>query len=550
MAVVLERMVLTGEEYWAEHHMIGKPILPGTEALKLMAKATQANGEPVHIVNISRLVMVRPIEPPAERIVRIEQLESREYRASILGDENGTESACSVMIFPWTGLPTRGVTPCIGHWPYGLDVILQNFPIGKGFQFVDGFSVIAKNEGVGGFTVPPNAPCLEFDRYSQTNFLPFNLVLESVAQIGACVLLRDPILKGKMPFLNGFSKVEFFDPFDLPRVGETLEVKIKELKRKTSTTGYGSFEVTIGGKISCCKGFIHYSFVNPVKPAKIFIPPCLYFGAQSHVWARPLQDKRALVTGGSRGIGQAAALALTAAGCLVDIIYESQHDLARETLGLEGELGNPGEAFSVDLGDTNGLFNWVKQYIESRGPVDILVNGAAIGFLHPKRAKDGVLGVTETSLEYERRVWNVNYFAPRVLAALFGCKMVERGFGRMVNILSPGAYAKLPYYHLIAMTKAALGQLTRECAIDLGDHGVTVNNVIPGLVDHTPAFRMMDEKIIRRMYELIRGEEFVRPEDVGHLIVQICLMPKCTGADFHIDCGFRINQFPRINGST
>ena len=176
-----------------------------------------------------------------------------------------------------------------------------------------------------------------------------------------------------------------------------------------------------------------------------------------------LGDRIALVTGGANGIGRAVVERFVAEGAKVAVVD-------REPLvGIEG----PVTAFRFDLAETERLDTLVDDVQTTVGPLDVLVNNA--GVFEPALAVD-------VPLESYRRVLAVNLDAPVFLARTAARGMIQRGYGRIVNITSIhgqfGEEAALSY----DVAKSGLNQATRTLAIELGRYGVLVNAVAPGFV--------------------------------------------------------------------
>ncbi len=176
-----------------------------------------------------------------------------------------------------------------------------------------------------------------------------------------------------------------------------------------------------------------------------------------------LAGRTALVTGGAQGIGRAIVERFLAEGARVAVVD-------RDPLPpFAGEV----VAFQRDLAETERLDTLVQEVEEAVGPLDILVNNA--GIFEPAPA-------LELSLDLYRRVLAVNLDAPVMLAVHAARGMVERGYGRMVNITSVhgqvGEEGALAY----DVAKSGLNQATRTLAVELGPHGVLVNAVAPGFV--------------------------------------------------------------------
>jgi NAD(P)-dependent dehydrogenase (short-subunit alcohol dehydrogenase family) len=179
----------------------------------------------------------------------------------------------------------------------------------------------------------------------------------------------------------------------------------------------------------------------------------------------------ALVTGASRGIGRATAIALAEDGFHVALLARSARGL-RETRELVEARGGTALDFVADVTDAGVVEETVAAVEERLGPVDVLVNNAgslrALGPLWEVRPDDWWADVT-TSLGGAYNLCG---------AVVPG--MIERGEGRIVNVTSYAALRPAPYQSGYACGKAALAALTEALAASLADHGIAVFSVAPG----------------------------------------------------------------------
>ncbi|MDQ0390558.1 SDR family NAD(P)-dependent oxidoreductase [Labrys monachus] len=186
-----------------------------------------------------------------------------------------------------------------------------------------------------------------------------------------------------------------------------------------------------------------------------------------------LAGKRALVTGGSRGIGAAIAVALAQNGADVAITYERSADRAAEIVrAIEGK-GRKGLAIRADSADPAAIRRAVDEAARTLGGLDILVNNAAIALY---------ASIAEVSVETIDALLDVNVRGP-LLAAQAAIPHLSAG-GRIVTIGSAGAERIVGDTGTIYfMTKSALHSFTRGLARELGPRDVTVNLVQPGSTD-------------------------------------------------------------------
>ncbi|MEV4099439.1 SDR family oxidoreductase [Nonomuraea sp. NPDC049649] len=181
-----------------------------------------------------------------------------------------------------------------------------------------------------------------------------------------------------------------------------------------------------------------------------------------------LAGRRALVTGGSSGIGYAIAEALGRAGAEVVIVARGQDALDRAAARLRGH-GVTAATISADLGDREA----VRRVCEQAGRIDVLVNDAANNIRKP------MAELTED--DYEQTI-AVNLTAPYLLGQHFGPLMAERGWGRIINIGSQQSVRAFGDSGVYGAAKAALAGLTRSQAEAWSSRGVSVNTIIPGFV--------------------------------------------------------------------
>jgi 3-hydroxybutyrate dehydrogenase len=252
-----------------------------------------------------------------------------------------------------------------------------------------------------------------------------------------------------------------------------------------------------------------------------------------------LGGRRALVTGGGRGIGRATALALARAGVEVAVAARTRAEV--EAVAEEAaRLGVRTSAVAADVGkaeDVRAMFRTARQAL---GPFDILVNGAGIAPSAP---------LVKTLDETWGAVLAVNLSGPFFCLREALPEMALRGWGRVINIASIAGKSVTPYIAAYAASKHGLLGLTKVAALEMAQNGVTVNAICPGYVD-TP---MTEDGIARiagktglpagdvrkRLEEMSPQKRMVSAEEVAALVLFLCGEEArgITGQGLNVDGG-------------
>jgi 3-oxoacyl-[acyl-carrier protein] reductase len=241
-----------------------------------------------------------------------------------------------------------------------------------------------------------------------------------------------------------------------------------------------------------------------------------------------LQNKCALVTGGSRGIGAAIVKRLAREGAHVAFTFVSKPEEANKIAAAVKALGVKSLAIEADSADATAVVSAVDRTVQELGGIDILVNNAGIGVFAP---------IDKVRLEEFDRTIAINVRAVFV-ATQAAVKHMKPG-GRIINIGSCNA-ERMPFPGgaVYAMSKAALVGLVKGLARDLGQRGITINNVQPGPVDTdlNPAHGEFAE-MLKKIMALPR---YANGDEIAAMVSYLA-GPEAsfvTGASLTIDGGF------------
>lgn len=252
-----------------------------------------------------------------------------------------------------------------------------------------------------------------------------------------------------------------------------------------------------------------------------------------------LQGKVALVTGASSGIGQGIAEALARAGADVAVNYRSDAAGAEETANRIRAAGRRALVLGADVGSPEEVERMFAALDDAFGRFDILVNNSGVG---------GGGQIHETSFADWERVIRTNLHGPFLCAQQAAKRLIARGQGgRIVNISSVHEEACTVGGGAYCASKAGLRNLTRTLALELGPHGITANDVAPGMI-LTPMNRRAQEdpEYLQWAEAQIPIRRVGQPADIAAMVVFLCsdAGSYCTGSTFFVDGGWMLNQPP------
>ncbi len=233
------------------------------------------------------------------------------------------------------------------------------------------------------------------------------------------------------------------------------------------------------------------------------------------------KGKTVLITGASRGIGQATAMAFAQAGAQVAIHFNQQQETAKR---VKASLPGSGHILvQANVADPEAVAKMVTHTITSLGHIDILVNNAGIYYYHP---------LDKTNYQDWQAAWqqtiNINLIGAVNVAYCVAQHMIERQTGRIINVTSRGAFRGEPNATAYGAGKAGLNAFSQSLAQHLAPYNIFVSAVAPGFVETDMARDILDSpagEAIRQQSPLNR---VARPEEVAYAILFLA----SEGAEF------------------
>ncbi len=218
-----------------------------------------------------------------------------------------------------------------------------------------------------------------------------------------------------------------------------------------------------------------------------------------------LQNKTALITGGSRGIGRAIALAMAQQGANIAIIYSGNEAVAQETAEEIRALGREAETYRCDVAKFDEAGATVKAVLKRFGAIDILVNNAGI-------TRDGLL-LTMKEQDFDDVIATNLKGAFHMIRHVSGA-MLRKKSGHIINITSVSGMMGNAGQANYAAAKAGLIGLTKTTAKELASRGITCNAIAPGFVE-TDMTKKLSEEQLAAAADVIPLKRMGRPEDIA-----------------------------------
>jgi 2-deoxy-D-gluconate 3-dehydrogenase len=227
---------------------------------------------------------------------------------------------------------------------------------------------------------------------------------------------------------------------------------------------------------------------------------------------RPLSGRVAVVTGASRGLGRAIAVALAEAGADVAVAARAKVDL-EETAHQAGRHGVRTLALTTDVAAYPAVERLMSQTVGALGRLDIVVNNAGIARVAP---------LAEASLDDWQAILDVN-----LSGVFYGCRaaapyLIRQQTGKVINLASVLAAVALPGYTMYSATKGAVISLTRTLAVEWARHNIQVNAIAPGwFITEMNEAAFADPRIHERLTRDIPARRTGRLEEIGPLAVYL-----------------------------
>jgi gluconate 5-dehydrogenase len=250
-----------------------------------------------------------------------------------------------------------------------------------------------------------------------------------------------------------------------------------------------------------------------------------------------LNGRRALITGGSRGLGRAIAQSLAEAGADLVLVGRDQESLYKGQTELSS-LGRTVDILQADLFTPAAVERMCGQALAEHGPIHILVNNVG--------GRRESVPVEEQTLADWQRLVDLNLTSAFLCTKLFGSAMLERGWGRVINIASICGQIATKNIHgrHYETAKAAMVGFTRAVAADWAPRGVTVNAIAPGgfMTDANRRWFRERLELQQQIEALIPMGRLGEPEELGPLAVYLAgdASKYMTGAVLYIDGGYTL----------
>ena len=244
-----------------------------------------------------------------------------------------------------------------------------------------------------------------------------------------------------------------------------------------------------------------------------------------------LRGRIAVLTGASKGLGRAIALALSTEGASVALIARPSGELRSLTSEIQA-AGGTAEAFPADVTSEEEIESVSRGIIARFSQVNILINNAGINVRK---------SISESSVEDWHRVMDTNVTSAFLMCRALVPHMRGHGYGRIINMTSIMSHVSMANRVAYSASKAALLGMTRSLALELASEAITVNGISPGpFISEMTRPLIEDASLNAQMLSNIPLGRWGKPEEIGQLAVYLCSNDAAfiTGTDILIDGGW------------
>lgn len=222
--------------------------------------------------------------------------------------------------------------------------------------------------------------------------------------------------------------------------------------------------------------------------------------------------KNVLITGGSRGIGRAVAMAFAKKGARVAINFRSDQDAAKQT--AQEMQGDGHIIIKADISKPSAVEALINAVVHEFGSLDIVVNNAGIYAPHPLASTD-----YKNWQSTWKKTMDINLFGAANICYCAGQQMIKQGGGRIVNVSSRGAFRGEPCHSAYGASKAALNAMSQSLAQELAPYQIFVGIIAPGFVETDMAKEILDSKAGEDIRQQSPLNRVAKPEEVAYGIL-------------------------------
>lgn len=236
-----------------------------------------------------------------------------------------------------------------------------------------------------------------------------------------------------------------------------------------------------------------------------------------------LSGKKALVAGSSQGIGRAVAMELAEMGASVTLLARNEKSLHDVLMELSVKDGAAHGLLIADFSDPSGLEKVISDFVVEQDLWHILVNNTG----GPPGGK-----AIDADLEAYRVAFNAHLICNQILASAFVPLMKKAAYGRIVNIISTSVKQPIPGLGVSNTIRGAVANWSKTLSIELGEFGITVNNVLPGATKTGRLDNIIEKKAAKTgqslsetekaMLSEIPARRFAEPEEVAQAVAYLC----------------------------